>query len=913
MPRKAWDSSIHDLSVHRISRAELEARRERLRSPNAPAARRELHQRRATARESLSALCDDEDDVRDEATDALRELAAVENELQRLVDDARDAPAAVRHERPEVTALAPLNLSDEMNAASGDDCATPPTPLEPSIVAPWAVPRNLAPRWADAADELTNQAAGGGAERVLPVVDLEDEIALFRQRTDQRLAALGPSTGGAPAAARPQTPAPSFLPPDASEASATSRPVASGASASAIPAKPSPANRDGSVAVAPTRASAARSPQPMPPWRPANGKLRLEQPPRLSTSGLPDHTVTAAVGGSGASGVAGAAAGGGNGGGGGGGCGGARSPDTLGLSRMQHACGELHELVAAYESSRAHHEQVQHAEARAMAAAEEADGMKATTNEQPPAASAPTRASGGGSGALRRSAIKGPNGALSYAPPSSYSGCNMELVEISSKLVGFLHRSDAELREQAQMRAHVEAKLSDARAALERQADETTVELASLRRELRLIKEEHAAQLATLCSQVAAVQAATEHQAAARRSQVTGTAPEALAATPPQAVPQAMSQGTSSATQQPAEPNRRAPSLFQPLASPPAVDGLAERRPRASAERDLAAAQVGDLPSLIPELPTPPRLSPAAASAVREGDLASLSTPPTIHPQEVWPPSPRPRATAAAADLAVHASPAAAGVEDAYRPREPLVAPITVSTVGGLARAAAGGVVAAVPTPLVLSHQKVQCKKMEGDQLSRSTMASVPASVPLSVPTSGSLLSGGPLRVSSGLSATPIASTAREAARESTAASSRPREKSVTYANHTPPSRPAVIVSEAVERGLPPDRVAEAEMVAQTNEARSQALLQAYYDEKQSRRRPPTDSSIRAAATGGTLTATQANGRLRASGPPRASLLTIEPTRLFATDSAGGWDSRLEDAADVPRTRLPQPSAAVVR
>ena len=57
-------------------------------------------------------------------------------------------------------------------------------------------------------------------------------------------------------------------------------------------------------------------------------------------------------------------------------------------------------------------------------------------------------------------------------------------------------------------------------AALERQADETTVELASLRRELRLLKEEHAAQLATLSSQVAAVQAATEQQAAARTSQV---------------------------------------------------------------------------------------------------------------------------------------------------------------------------------------------------------------------------------------------------------------------------------------------------------------------------------------------------------------------------------------------------------
>ena len=47
MPKPAWDSTNHDLSVHRISRAEVEARRQRLTSPNALAAKAELERRRA--------------------------------------------------------------------------------------------------------------------------------------------------------------------------------------------------------------------------------------------------------------------------------------------------------------------------------------------------------------------------------------------------------------------------------------------------------------------------------------------------------------------------------------------------------------------------------------------------------------------------------------------------------------------------------------------------------------------------------------------------------------------------------------------------------------------------------------------------------------------------------------------------
>ena len=90
MPKPAWDSTNHDLSVHRISRAEVEARRQRLTSPNALAAKAELERRRAllargSFEQTLAALADESG----EAHDALRELDVVERDLRRLGDDAQ--------------------------------------------------------------------------------------------------------------------------------------------------------------------------------------------------------------------------------------------------------------------------------------------------------------------------------------------------------------------------------------------------------------------------------------------------------------------------------------------------------------------------------------------------------------------------------------------------------------------------------------------------------------------------------------------------------------------------------------------------------------------------------------------------------------------------------------------------------
>ena len=80
MPRKEWDSSIQDLSVHRISRQEQQARRERMQSPNVIAARRDLERRRhaLATHDSLNLLAKIEaENVQDEATVALRGGAAL--------------------------------------------------------------------------------------------------------------------------------------------------------------------------------------------------------------------------------------------------------------------------------------------------------------------------------------------------------------------------------------------------------------------------------------------------------------------------------------------------------------------------------------------------------------------------------------------------------------------------------------------------------------------------------------------------------------------------------------------------------------------------------------------------------------------------------------------------------------------
>ena len=506
MPKPAWDSTNHDLSVHRISRAEVEARRQRLTSPNALAAKAELERRRAllargSFEQTLAALADESG----EAHDALRELDVVERDLRRLGDDAQTM-------RPPT---APVQVQESATTA------TPPPPafLTEMPNAPWAEMRTDA---IDAESAVNKAAVATGP----PVVDLDAEIALFRQRTGQRLAdfdaevePLAPKPPAAAVATQQEVAPPKPPPPPRP-------PQQKKAAKSAIPTPPPPppaATTTESTTVA-AIAGTTRKSATTPPWRPAMGQrtLRLEPPPPRHSPQVPHHEPTDAEK---LLGFVEAK----------------RAPDALGLARMQHACGDLSNLVAEYE---------------------EEIGMA-----PPP----------GGSSSKKSTVSTG---------PASFSNCNGQLIELTTRLVGHLKRAESELAQQAALREESEAALEEYKAKSERQADLAEAETASLRREVRLIKETYGTQIEKLTTQL------NNLQTARNTNLLTSMAASLQNATPLPAPPPMMAVPASSSDFSPTPPLSQQPQ--------PSTATVAER----------------PQPSLFTFHHTPPPQAPAAFADV---------------------------------------------------------------------------------------------------------------------------------------------------------------------------------------------------------------------------------------------------------------------------------------------------------
>ena len=159
--RREWDATVHDLSVYKPSRPEIEARKERMRSANAAQARIDLDERQQRL--------------------AAGDLSQVLGALQPA---STESPRPARDERP-------LRQIEQVHAQLNA--------LEPEAL------RSMQPKPAedDAAPRPPPDLAGGHAidsSVPEPVVDLDREIALFKLRAGERLN----SASGASAPAPPQ-------------------------------------------------------------------------------------------------------------------------------------------------------------------------------------------------------------------------------------------------------------------------------------------------------------------------------------------------------------------------------------------------------------------------------------------------------------------------------------------------------------------------------------------------------------------------------------------------------------------------------------------------------------------------------------------------------------------------------------
>ena len=556
MPRPAWDSTIHDLSVHRISRSEAEARRKSLTSPNAMAAKATLERRRAIlSRGSFESTIAALSHQSGEESSALRELDEVEHELHRLADDgasslqerreeanAINKALAERHEQALAAFAAARPITDRadsphhidlasIDAGAVDECATPPTPAFLHGGAPHDAP------WAGAA-EPSHDAVHVHADGrpVAPVVDLDHEIELFRQRTGERLTAFGEEMEPSFVSAAPQANHPPSLLAHPAAPVASAEPTA--AQRAAITTANARRESAGSSVTGGAAASANK-----PPWRPAMGHHRapLTHTPslRLEQAARPPSAPPLA--------------------------GSARAPDALGLARMQHACTELTGLVDSYEAAR-----------EGGAAAEGAEGSRRH--------SAGAKSIGGG------------------AQVASFGQCNAQLAELTKRLVAHLARADEELSEQTTLRASSEAALSECRARLDQQADVQEAETAALRREVRLLKEHHGAQLATLTSQLATLQTARN------TSLLTSMAASLQQAAPPAPPPAAPLVHAAAGEKK----TRLVPSLFTMTAVEAATE--AEALTPATAASDDDATDITD--DLEPPPPVPAPLSSKLAAPV---------------------------------------------------------------------------------------------------------------------------------------------------------------------------------------------------------------------------------------------------------------------------------------------------------
>ena len=786
MPKKAWDATINDLSKYRISRTEQEARHQRMISPNAAAARRDLErtQRRQSLASDLDALGPDE------TKEALRELDAVEAELQRLAHDARRGPAPTV--APMRLSVAPITLDATPADAAASRCETPPTP---ALDAPPLHQQWRSASWAPCAlpDACMSDDDGdaGALPAPRPVVDLDEEIAQFRRRTEERLSEFAPEER-------------SYL--------ETTVPRATFGAEPTFEAPPlATAIREVRLEVAPKRrpptaphaaAATARGSHSLPPWRPANGRFRPDAPlarqsldaPPTAEDALCTSTTSSAA------------------------CmqAGPRSPDALGLSRLQHACAELHTQLAEYEAARG-------------------EGLAEVATE------------GGGEAAGRTGrrsagAVRGPNGPITaFALATSFSGCNAQLVELTARLVTYLQRADAEMREQARLRAVAEEQREHAQLALGRSKDEMVAELAAVRRELRLAKESHEAQLATLSAQLNSLRAASETRA------VTELAATAAAAHAVAEAEEAVAGGaaeTTAAAPRPASTTApmTAPSLFSPLRVAPSVAepvppaGWREARLRTTPSSPSPAVNA----SLVPTPSTPPPPAPWARGMNDASPTTAFDASPGEAPH--WAKDPyvsevaAREAAAAEEEAAVNAKP----LVSRYK-RMPLPSRVPLGAPGGLPSAAMPPVTRCVVMGAVMGTVRGAAAAACADELATGA--------------------------------------------ESGTASVTPPPRPMFAAEGTTASANDLALATALAPVL--DRVADAECAARSNEARSAALLQVYYDEiaGRSHGKPPTKPAPKPSA-GAAMTGPAGMGRRAAPAAARPLRHAIMPTQLvFSSDA----------------------------
>ncbi len=458
---KPWDSNIHDLSVYKPTSEQLRRRHESVKPSNTRAARaaRDTSSRRAAQQQSLEAL---EAGVPDEASNALRELDQVEAQLQRLADDAQDMVP------PDV---AVLPLLDTMGGVAGD-CETPPTAQD---LPPWAsqglsLPYDELPV-GDALDEAENLRhlfpelegqliADANAEEAAEEDEEASEASVPASKhaamvvdLDAEIASFERRTGRAPVIAAMPPPDEADPPPHAATTPAAPK------------AEPKKAGRP------------VRPISEAPGWRPT-GRIK---PPTPAPSAQA-----------------------------------ARAPDSLGLARMQHTVSELTDLVATYEAERGAHQKAAREAGRTSArpavvpnspavpvapAARQAEAARPKPKTaQPKTPSNPSAAEASAAAPTKPA----------RTPPPTFSACNAHLVELASRLVEHLRRANSELDEQATLRAEAEASLNETRSQLDRQADLAEAEMASLRREVRVLREEHSSQLAALQTQISSI--ASERQ-----------------------------------------------------------------------------------------------------------------------------------------------------------------------------------------------------------------------------------------------------------------------------------------------------------------------------------------------------------------------------------------------------------------
>ncbi|KAL1520863.1 hypothetical protein AB1Y20_022424 [Prymnesium parvum] len=219
----------------------------------------------------------------------------------------------------------------------------------------------------------------------------------------------------------------------------------------------------------------------------------------------------------------------------------------------------------------------------------------------------------------------GGGGSASSSPPTNFSGCNAKMLELLTRLMGHLHRADAELTESQKLRSALEGELREAREALASQQARHDEEVAAVRVDLAEVRSLHGAELRALTGRIAGLEAARKADANRRQPQ-----------------PSSNSRATS-----PTPPTDMPPLAFSPALSPshvayPVADGspsampsLFYRKPRASSP----APTFTGAPTTNSQ-PTAPPQHPHSASPPSAWPTAPPQHPHSASPPSAWPTAP---------------------------------------------------------------------------------------------------------------------------------------------------------------------------------------------------------------------------------------------------------------------------------